>query len=59
MPEKTGVRATLVVLLVVAGVILLIGWFVWSYKAGNTVPTAPKSTTRLVAPQIPLPVYHV
>ena len=50
MPDKSNVGATLIILLVVAGVIVLVGWFVWSYKTTKPVPTSPKATTRLVIP---------
>lgn len=54
MAEKGLNRATFVVLLVVAAAIVLIGWFVWSYKSQKSVPTSPRATSRLVVPQSPL-----
>ena len=50
MAEKVGVRAALIILLVLAGVLVLIGWFVWSYKAGHPVSTSPKATSGVTAP---------
>jgi F0F1-type ATP synthase membrane subunit a len=49
--EKSAVRATLIVLLVVAAVIVLAGWFMWSYKTQHEVPTSPQSTSQFIVPQ--------
>lgn len=51
MAEKDLNRATLIILLVVAAAMVLIGWFVWSYKSQKPVPTSPRATSRLVVPQ--------
>ena len=51
MAEKVGVRAALIVLIVVAGVIVLVAWFAWSFKARNTVPTSPQPTSRVIVPE--------
>ena len=50
MAEKVGVRAALIVLIVVAGVMILVAWFAWSFKARSTVPTSPKPTSRVIVP---------
>ena len=51
MAEKAGVRASLIILLVVAGAMILIAWFVWSYKSRKPVATSPKASTRLLVPR--------
>ena len=56
MAEKGLNRATLIVLLVVAAAMVLIGWFVWSYKSQKPVPTSPRATSQLVVPKSPMAV---
>ncbi|MGH9524858.1 MAG: hypothetical protein ACRD3E_20225, partial [Terriglobales bacterium] len=52
MAENSGVRASLIILLVVAALMILVGWFVWSYKSRKPVPTSPKASTRLLVPRV-------
>jgi len=49
--EKSAVRGTLIILLVVAAVIVLAGWFMWSYKSQKSVPTSPQPTSLWIVPQ--------
>jgi hypothetical protein len=48
MPQKVGLNTTFVVLLVVAAVMVLVGWFIWMYLTPRRVPTAPGNPTSSV-----------
>lgn len=45
MPLKMGLNTTFVVLLAVAAVMVLVGWFIWMFRTPKRVPTAPGNPT--------------
>lgn len=48
MPQKVGLNTTFVVLLVLAAVMVLVGWFLWMQRTPKQVPTAPGNPTSSV-----------
>ena len=52
MEEKVGIGSTLIVLLVVAAILVLAGWFVWSKQSQHPTPTAPKPASELLQPPV-------
>ena len=46
-PKTPNLTVTLIALIVLAGVLMLVAWFVWSLKTQKPAPTSPSPTSNL------------